>query len=114
MNTEGIKSLQGKMGEANYNKIADLNNEKLNNYVSKYVKLCNPDTVFVCTDDPKDAEYIRARAIELGEEKPLVTEGHTIHFDGNDGNGNSLSPGMYYCTLKAGFFYSSIKLLKAN
>jgi phosphoenolpyruvate carboxykinase (GTP) len=82
MNAEDIKFLQKKMGEANYKKIADLDNGKLNDYILKYVRLCNPDTVFVRTDTPEDDEYIRIKAIRTGEESALSIGGHTIHFDG--------------------------------
>ena len=82
MNPEDIKYLQEKLGEDGYKKIADLNNEKLNDYVLKYIKICNPDTVFVRSDDPADGEYLRKRAVEQGEEISLATEGHTMHFDG--------------------------------
>jgi phosphoenolpyruvate carboxykinase (GTP) len=46
------------------------------------VDLCDPESVFVRTDAPADAEYIRKRALELKEEKPLMLEGQTAHFDG--------------------------------
>ncbi len=41
-----------------------------------------PDSVFVCTISAKDIRYIREQAVAMNEEKPLVTRGHTIHFDG--------------------------------
>jgi len=44
--------------------------------------LCQPASVRVCTDEPEDIAYIRNRSIEIGEEAPLATDGHTIHFDG--------------------------------
>ncbi|MBF0216298.1 MAG: phosphoenolpyruvate carboxykinase (GTP) [Candidatus Omnitrophica bacterium] len=74
--------LTKKCGEENYKKIVDLENPKLYYFIAKYVELCDPDRVFVRTDDPKDAEYLRKKAIELGEEKTLAAKGHTIHFDG--------------------------------
>jgi phosphoenolpyruvate carboxykinase (GTP) len=82
-----IKFMKDKMGEANFNKIGILKNEKLNEFVFKYIKLCNPDSVFVRSDDPRDAEYIRNKALELGEEKALSMKGHTVHFDGYNDQG---------------------------
>jgi len=82
MGTKMDDILKKKCGEASYKKLTALKNPKLHDYIAKYVELCNPDSVFVRTDDPADAEYIRKRAVELGEENPLATKGHTIHFDG--------------------------------
>jgi phosphoenolpyruvate carboxykinase (GTP) len=51
------------------------------------VELCDPSSVFVCTDSPADIRYIREQAIALGEETPLAIEGHTVHFDGIEDQG---------------------------
>ncbi len=59
-----------------------LENSQLLDFISRYVSLCNPDKVFVRTDSPEDAEYIRRRAIQLREEQELRIKGHTVHFDG--------------------------------
>ena len=76
------KFLRERLNEINYNKLMQLPNPKLHAFVSDAVDLCNPESVFVCTDNPEDIEYLRKTAIETGEEKPLATKGHTIHFDG--------------------------------
>ncbi|RLD12040.1 MAG: phosphoenolpyruvate carboxykinase (GTP) [Chlamydiae bacterium] len=70
------------MNENSFAKLKNLNNDALIDFVTKYVELCNPDTVYVCDDSVEDRTYIRNRSIELGEEQKLATEGHTIHFDG--------------------------------
>jgi phosphoenolpyruvate carboxykinase (GTP) len=57
-------------------------NPALLEFVAKYVEHCNPASVFVRTDSPADAEYIRNKTIENKEEYKLATEGHTYHFDG--------------------------------
>ncbi len=59
-----------------------LGREDVLSFLEEFVGLCSPDSVFVRSDAPEDAEYIRKRALELGEEKPLRIEGHTVHFDG--------------------------------
>ena len=74
--------LKEKCGKDNYAKLEALKNPKLHDHIAKYVALCNPASVFVRTDSKEDAEYIRNRSLDIGEEKPLKTEGHTIHFDG--------------------------------
>lgn len=82
MNDKIIGLLKEKCGEENFAKLAAIDNTKLHEFVAKYVEIFNPDTVFVRTDSAEDAAYLRQRSIELGEEKKLRTEGHTIHFDG--------------------------------
>jgi len=77
-----MKLVQEKCGKENYKKLEALANPKVMDFVAKYVKLCNPDSVFVRTDSREDAEYIRRRALENKEESQLAREGHTIHFDG--------------------------------
>ncbi|KPJ64302.1 phosphoenolpyruvate carboxykinase [candidate division WOR-1 bacterium DG_54_3] len=82
MKTEHLKTLQEKCGEKSYKKLLALKNSKLLDFVAKYVEHCNPSSVFVRTDSPEDAQYIRNKAIENGEEGKLATPGHTFHFDG--------------------------------
>ncbi|MCP8304165.1 MAG: phosphoenolpyruvate carboxykinase (GTP) [archaeon] len=74
--------LKTRLGEKDYQKLIRINNPKLHRFISKYIELCNPDKVFVCTDSPEDVQYIRQVAIRNGEEKELAIAGHTIHFDG--------------------------------
>jgi len=74
--------LKEKCGIENYKKLERLSNEKVMDFVSKYIKLFNPGKVFVRTDSDRDAEYIRKKAIENKEERSLATDGHTVHFDG--------------------------------
>ena len=71
-----------KLDEKNLGKLTRINNTKLLQFVAKYIELCNPDTVFICTDSPEDREYIKQEAIRTGEEKVLAISGHTVHFDG--------------------------------
>jgi phosphoenolpyruvate carboxykinase (GTP) len=64
-----------------YEKLLKINNPKLHEFIVKFVELCNPDKIFVCSDTPEDVKYIREKAIENGEESKLKMEGHTVHFD---------------------------------
>ena len=77
-----LKLLQEKCTDMNYKKLLALNNPDLLDFVAKYVEYCNPASVFVRTDVPEDARYIRDKAINNGEERKLAISGHTIHFDG--------------------------------
>ncbi|MGD2279492.1 MAG: phosphoenolpyruvate carboxykinase domain-containing protein, partial [Candidatus Omnitrophota bacterium] len=82
MKTEHAELFKKKCGEEGLNKLKAIDNAKVHDFVAKYITLLNPDSVFVRTDAKEDAEYIRKKAIEKREEKPLATPGHTIHFDG--------------------------------
>jgi len=64
-----------------FDKVTKIGNAELQQFIAKYVELCNPDKVFVCTDSDEDIEYIRESAIKNGEESKLAIDGHTVHFD---------------------------------
>jgi phosphoenolpyruvate carboxykinase (GTP) len=81
--------LKSKMSDESYRKLAALENEKLFDFVGEYIELCQPASVYMCDDSDADAEYIRKRARELGEETPLARNGHTIHYDGYDDQGRA-------------------------
>ena len=57
-----------KCSHENYRKLMQLNNTKLHNFITKYIEICNPDSVYICDDSEKDRQYIRNRALENGEE----------------------------------------------
>jgi len=63
-------------------KLAALGNPALLDFIGEYVELCNPKSIFVRTDSADDSNYVREKTLQLGEEKKLKTDGHTIHFDG--------------------------------
>lgn len=73
--------LKKRLGDDGLKKLSRIDNPELHAFIAKYVEHCNPDKVFICTDDPADLKYVREAAIKNGEEAPLATEGHTIHFD---------------------------------
>jgi phosphoenolpyruvate carboxykinase (GTP) len=70
------------MSEENYAKLMKIENPNLHEFIAHYIALCNPSSVFVCTDSPEDLQYIRDSSIKNREEAALITPGHTVHFDG--------------------------------
>ena len=82
LDEESQTLLKTKMGDENYQKFIAIENPKLHQFVAKYVKLCNPDKVFVGTDSEEDLQYQRDAAVRYNEEAKLKTPGHTLHFDG--------------------------------
>ena len=71
------KVLESRLTEENYQKIIALNNAKLNRFVAEAIELCNPDSVFLCTDAEEDIQYIRQQAVANGEEIVLKNPNHT-------------------------------------
>jgi phosphoenolpyruvate carboxykinase (GTP) len=76
------KLLKQRLTAENYNHLITLDNPKMHDFVADAIQLCNPSSVFVCTDAPDDLAYLRRLAIEAREERPLNIKGHTCHFDG--------------------------------
>ncbi len=76
-----LKFLEEKIGKQGFERLQKIDNPALHQFLAKYLKLCNPDKVFVCADTTEDFEYIRNTAIKNGEERKLAIPGHTIHFD---------------------------------
>lgn len=68
-------------------KLAAIGNDRIMAFVADAAALCEPDRVWVSTDSPADVEESRRMAVELGEERTLRTEGHTVHFDGMEDQG---------------------------
>ncbi|MCR4429080.1 MAG: phosphoenolpyruvate carboxykinase (GTP) [Caldiserica bacterium] len=62
-------------------RVKSIPNPRLHEFLARYLELLNPEKVYVSIGTPEDLEYIRKKALEYGEEKPLATPGHTIHFD---------------------------------
>ena len=77
-----LEIIREKSTPGSFEKLLAVKSPEVLDFVVKYVELCNPDKVFVRSDCEEDASYIRKKAIELGEEKPLKIKGHTVHFDG--------------------------------
>lgn len=70
------------MSAENFDKLMAIENPLMHDFVADAVELCQPDSVFVCTDAKEDIEAIRQMALNGGGETKLATEGHTYHFDG--------------------------------
>lgn len=74
--------LKEKLSETSYAKLMKLENEKVTDFVGAFAKHCNPKSIYVCDDSKADEEYIKAKALEIGEEFQLAKKGQTIHWDG--------------------------------
>ena len=82
MGSKYTSLLQEKMSEASYAKLMKLENEKVNDFIGSFAEHCNPKSIYVCDDSKEDEEYIKAKALEIGEEFQLAKKKQTIHWDG--------------------------------
>jgi phosphoenolpyruvate carboxykinase (GTP) len=73
--------LKERLGNEQYEKLKRIENPEVHEFIAKHIEHCNPEKVFVCTDSEEDIKYIREISIKNGEEIPLATKNHTIHFD---------------------------------
>ena len=87
--------LRKSMDEKNFERLMAIKNPKLHKFIAEVIELCQPSSVFICTDSEEDLRYIREQAIALGEEKPLAVEGHTVHFDGPKDQGRDREATKY-------------------
>ena len=62
-------------------KIESIENQDLQKFLSHYIDLMEPSSVFLVTDSNEDYELIRRKSLEYGEEKLLTKTAHTYHFD---------------------------------
>jgi phosphoenolpyruvate carboxykinase (GTP) len=74
--------LKNRLSEKDYQKITQLDNPSVNEFIAVSIETCNPEKIFVGTDSLEDLQYIRGAALRNCEEKDLARKGHTIHFDG--------------------------------
>jgi phosphoenolpyruvate carboxykinase (GTP) len=79
--------LKSKLDSDSLGKLLALNNAPLNEIIADAIVKFQPDSVFVSTGSPEDWDHVREQAIKLGEEKRLVLQGHTIHYDGYEDQG---------------------------
>jgi phosphoenolpyruvate carboxykinase (GTP) len=89
------KLLSEKLTPQHRDRLFALDNPGLHAFVADAIELACPQRVYVCTDSPADADYVRRRAVAAGEETPLALTGHTVHFDGYHDQGRDKSSTRY-------------------
>jgi phosphoenolpyruvate carboxykinase (GTP) len=81
MPSQHDRFLKERLGENSFNKLQKIGNPSLNEFLAKFIDILNPLSVFICTDDPADIQYIGEKALRDGEEIELAIPGQTVHFD---------------------------------
>ncbi len=74
--------LTEKMSAESLAKLMALQNEKVLQFVGTFAEHCDPTSIYVCDDSEKDTQYVRDKALALGEEFTLANSKQTIHWDG--------------------------------
>lgn len=82
MSQEAINVIETRLNEEHYQKILKINNTQINEFIAKFIDLCNPKKIYVCTDSEEDKKYTREAALKNHEEAKVSIKGHSIHFDG--------------------------------
>jgi len=90
-----IALFQDKLDSSSLSRIKQITNPAININIANAIAMCRPDAVFINTGSEDDREYIRAMALEKGEEALLSMQGHTIHFDLKDEQGRIIDRTYY-------------------
>ncbi len=85
--TKNMEILKNRMSETHYARLMAVPIPRVHAFVADAVALCQPDRVVVQDDSAEDMAETRRRAVEGGEETPLLIQGHTVHFDGPEDQG---------------------------
>ncbi len=86
-NLEFLPQLQGLLSKKEFKKLEKIPSPEVRKFIYDAITLCNPKDVFICSDTADEIAYIKNMAIVSGEEKMLLTPGHTYHFDGINDQG---------------------------
>ncbi len=83
-----LEAIQPKLGPKDLEKLSEIDNPIVHEFIAKASDLCHPDKIFICSDAKEDIAYVRKQAIATGEEQATFTlQGHTVHFDGEQDQG---------------------------
>ncbi len=82
-----LEKLKEVLKAEDFEKLKEIKNEEVHRFVCESVEICSPKDVFVCSDTADELAYIKNMAVVSGEEKMLLTPGHTYHFDGINDQG---------------------------
>jgi len=87
--------LKKMMNEKNFEKIKNLNNEKVFDFIGEFTEHCNPASLYICDDSEADRTFIRETAIKKGEEKTIYLNNQTVHWDGYNDQGRDKANTRY-------------------
>lgn len=89
------KIFEETMDAENLAKIGRIKTEKALVKIANAIAMGRPDAVFIDSGSEDDRQWVRAHALEKGEEEPLAMKGHTVHFDLKEEQGRILDRTFY-------------------
>jgi phosphoenolpyruvate carboxykinase (GTP) len=95
MKEEQVELFEKKCGKKDLEKLNAIKNPEVRDFIFESAKLCEPDSIFICSDSSEDISHVREQAIASGEEKPFAIKGHTYHFDGMSDQGRDRAATKY-------------------
>ncbi len=95
MATAMIEPIQTVLDAESRRRLAAIRNERVHAFIVDAIELCQPDAVWISTDDPADIEHTRKMAIAQREEIALRGLGHTVHLDGIQDQGRDRAVTKY-------------------
>ncbi|MGM0451724.1 MAG: phosphoenolpyruvate carboxykinase (GTP) [Thermodesulfobacteriota bacterium] len=78
---EAAKLFEKTMVKPHLLRMESIENADVRVKIANAIAICRPERVYVNTASEEDLRFIRALAIENGEEQTLPMPGHTVHFD---------------------------------
>jgi len=91
-----LEVLQPKLSKADYQKLSQIANPNVHEFIAKASDLCHPERISICSDSAEDIAYVRRQAVATCEEKAILTlPGHTVHFDGEHDQGRDRQATKY-------------------
>ena len=84
-----------KMGRADLKKLAAIKNPQVLLKIANAAALCRPDKIHILSGSEEDLQFVRALALEKGEESALPMPQHTIHFDLKEEQGRIIDRTYY-------------------
>lgn len=117
----GIETLDGaqrlfreRLDQQNQDKLRRITTPAVVLKIANAIALCQPAAVFVNDGSAADADWIRRRALETGEERPLPMPRHTIHFDLKEEQGRIIDRTYYIVDEDEAVSSLALKLLRRD
>ncbi len=90
-----LEAIHPKLSKNDYQKLSAIDNPKVHQFIAESADLCGAGRIFICSDSVQDLAYVRQQSMTTGEECPINTPGHTVHFDGENDQGRDRAATKY-------------------
>lgn len=94
--TEGALTIfREQLDDEHLKRIQNIKNPEVVIKIANALVMCRPEKVYINTGSEQDRQFIRAMAIQKGEESSLPMPNHTIHFDLKEEQGRIIDRTYY-------------------